>query len=227
MRTQPKISAPVATVFTDGGCIKNPGPGGWAAIIQSGGRVRELGGGEAETTNNRMEMLAVIRGLSSLQFSGEVLVVTDSRYVIDGASKWIRGWKKNGWRKSDGGEVLNRDLWEEIDGLTSSRRVLWEHIRGHTGHPQNERCDFIANSFARGQKPELYEGDGSWIAKKGILAEEKYEEPLYLSFIDGAIEEHRSWAECEARIRGVRGSKCKKVLSKSEHIETIAKWGDQ
>ncbi|TAL15959.1 ribonuclease HI [bacterium] len=213
-------------IFTDGGCIGNPGPGGWSAVIEREGRYGEFGGFEPATTNNRMEMKAAIEALKHVEEGGHCLVVTDSKYLVDGASKWLRGWKKKGWRKSDGEEVLNLDLWRELDGLISTRKVLWEHVRGHAGHPENERCDKIANSFARGDKPELKTGDGSWIFAGG-KEDAPYPSPLYLSCVDGAIEEHKSWVECEARIKGVRGSKCRKVKTRSEHIAAIADWEDK
>lgn len=230
------------TIFSDGGCIGNPGPGGWGAIVVREGAYEELGGADPATTNNRMEMTAAIKGLEHTRPGEMVRVVTDSRYVVDGASKWIWGWKKRGWVKSDGGPVLNRDLWERIDALSAERKVAWEHVRGHSGHPENERCDEIANSFARGETPLLKTGDGSWIAscakpparpggaKTGKTASpaggEKYSSPLYLSVVDGDVREHGSWTECEARIKGVKGSRCRKVLSREEHIAALAEWTD-
>ncbi len=228
-------------IFTDGGCIGNPGPGGWGAILLRGGIYEEFGGHEPDTTNNRMEMTAAIEGLKQLTDGEGVTLVTDSRYLIDGATKWIHGWKKRGWKKSDGDPVLNRDLWELVDHETSRVKVKWEHIRGHTGHPENERCDDIANSNARGNGVELKKGDGKWIfdgakvekkkspgkkkSKAPKVPDEPYEKPIYMSLVGGTIAEHASWGECEARIKGVKGSKCKKVKSRNEHIETIVSWG--
>lgn len=216
-------------VFSDGGCIGNPGPGGWAAIVFANQTYRELGGGEKHTTNNRMELIAAIRGIGAAP-PGPVKVVTDSRYLVDGASKWIYGWKKKGWVKSDGGEVLNRDLWEEIDRASFMRKITWEHVPGHSGHPENERCDQIANAFARGGTPELKTGDGSWIfngsAPEPDAPAGKYPKPLYLSIVDGDIREHASWPECEQRIKGRKGARCKKVVSRREHIAAIEAWKD-
>lgn len=234
------------TIFSDGGCIGNPGPGGWAAIVVRGGVYEELGGADPATTNNRMEMTGAIAGLEKVSPGEPVRVVTDSRYVVDGASKWIWGWKKRGWVKSDGQPVLNRDLWERIDELQRQRKVEWVHVRGHTGHPENERCDEIANGFARGETPELKSGDGSWIfggGKKPAGGKrktkeskpepestagdgERYPKPIYLSVVGGDVREHESWAECEARIKGVKGSRCRKVLSRAEHISALAEWTD-
>ncbi|PLX44043.1 MAG: ribonuclease HI [Deltaproteobacteria bacterium] len=213
-------------VFTDGGCIGNPGPGGWAAIVLRGEYYEEFGGSEPETTNNRMEMRAALEGLGLLAPGEAAVVITDSRYLIDGITKWIHGWKRKGWRKSDGAEVLNRDLWEALDKAAEGKPLEWRHIAGHSGHPENERCDKIANTFARGGEVELKKGDGSWIYSSMPVADEVYEKPLYLSEVKGDIREHKSWPECEARIKGVKGSRCKKVKTKGEHIATIAAWGD-
>ena len=219
------------TVFSDGGCIGNPGPGGYAAIVLADGVYREFAGGEPNTTNNRMEMRAAIVGLKNAPGRAPVRMVTDSRYLTDGASKWLKGWKARGWKKADGGEVLNRDLWEEIDSLMASRKVTWEHVAGHSGHPENERCDRIANGYARGEPPDLRQGDGSWIhGESGARGEAeggvRYDKPLYLSIVGGHIEEHGTWPACEARIKGVKGARCKKVSSKSEHLAALMAWKD-
>lgn len=218
-----------AVVFSDGGCIGNPGPGGWAAIVITGDLYEEFGGGEPATTNNRMELTGAIEGLKRTPRGSKVRVVTDSRYVTDGASKWLHGWKRRGWLKADGHPVLNRDLWELLDEAAGGRKVVWEHVDGHSGHPENERCDRIANGFARGVPPELKKGDGGWIFADGETStgeNVKYPKPLYLSVVEGAVEEHKSWAECEARIKGRKGAKCKKVSSRFEHIAAIKAWGD-
>ena len=136
------------TLFTDGACEGNPGPGGYAAILSPSGELGpdslEITGGEAQTTNNRMEMMAVIRGLEAIATPSNVLVVSDSQYVIKGITQWIHGWKKRGWRNASGQPVKNRDLWERLDSLCRIHRVQWEWVRGHEGHPGNERADFLA-----------------------------------------------------------------------------------
>lgn len=132
-------------VFADGACKGNPGRGGWGVLIKHGSESRELHGGVADTTNNRMEMMAVIEGLAALQPGSEVHVVTDSQYVQKGISEWIHGWKRRGWRTSDGGPVKNRDLWMRLDSEVGKHRVSWEWVRGHNGHPENERADELAN----------------------------------------------------------------------------------
>jgi ribonuclease HI len=131
-------------VFTDGACSGNPGPGGWAAILRMGGRERELSGGDPATTNNRMELLAVISGLEALKRACRVKLYTDSRYVLDGATKWIHGWKKNGWRTADKKPVKNIELWQRLDAARDGHQVEWIWVKGHDGHPENERADQLA-----------------------------------------------------------------------------------
>lgn len=131
-------------IYTDGACEGNPGPGGYAAIIDDGGGVREVSGGERQTTNNRMELRAVIEALKTLDEPSSVRIVSDSRYVVDGMKSWIQGWRRKGWRTSTGAPVKNRELWEELDALSNKHRVRWEWIRGHNGHPENERADTLA-----------------------------------------------------------------------------------
>ena len=135
-------------LFTDGACSGNPGPGGWGAVLRFNGVEKELCGGEKDTTNNRMELTAVIIGLSALKAPCEVHLVTDSKYVADGISKgWAEAWRKNGWRKSDKKPALNIDLWEELLDLLKTHKVTIEWVKGHAGHPENERCDKLAVEF--------------------------------------------------------------------------------
>jgi ribonuclease HI len=137
------------TLYTDGSCEGNPGPGGYAAIVDVGGKRRELSGADPKTTNNRMELSAVIAGLRSLDEPSMVKVVTDSQYVVKGMTEWIHAWRRKGWRSSSGSAVKNRDLWEELDALARKHRVRWEWIRGHNGHPENERADALAREAIR------------------------------------------------------------------------------
>jgi len=133
------------TLFTDGACSGNPGPGGWGAILSYEGRERELSGGEAATTNNRMELMAVIAGLEALKEPCEVTVVTDSQYVYNGMTKgWALGWRARGWHKADRSPALNPDLWERLLELAERHELRFEWVRGHNGHPENERCDRLA-----------------------------------------------------------------------------------
>ncbi|SFR32013.1 ribonuclease HI [Litoreibacter janthinus] len=143
--------------YTDGACSGNPGPGGWGAILiaRDGEAVvkeRELKGGEANTTNNRMEMLAAINALEALARSSKLTIVTDSAYVKDGITKWIHGWKAKGWKKK-GGEIKNLDLWKRLDEAQARHDVKWEWVKGHAGHPENERADELARAGMAPYKP--------------------------------------------------------------------------
>lgn len=132
-------------LFSDGACRGNPGPGGWGVVLRAGEREREFWGGEARTTNNRMELQAVISGLQALRRGCEVHIVTDSQYVMKGVTEWMAGWKRRGWRTASKAPVKNRDLWEQLDRELARHRVTWEWTRGHSGHPDNERADTLAN----------------------------------------------------------------------------------
>lgn len=132
-------------LFTDGACSGNPGPGGWGAILRLGTNEKRMSGGEKDTTNNRMELTAVIAGLSALKRACEVNVISDSKYVCDSVSKgWVYSWKKKNWKKSDGKPALNSDLWEELLSLLKTHKVTFTWIKGHAGHPENELCDKMA-----------------------------------------------------------------------------------
>ena len=136
---------PEVELFTDGACSGNPGPGGWAAILKSGAHEKELCGGAYATTNNRMELTAVIEGLKALKTKADVMIHTDSRYVLDGADKWLKGWKARGWKTADKKPVKNADLWMKLDALAREHKVEWHWVKGHAGHPENERADALAN----------------------------------------------------------------------------------
>ena len=131
-------------IWCDGSCSPNPGAGGWGAIVERDGVREELSGGAPECTNNIMEMTAAIEALRSTPEGAAVVVTTDSQYVKNGITRWIHAWKRKGWRKADGGAVLNQPLWRELDTLATARRVEWAWIKGHSGHPENERCDELA-----------------------------------------------------------------------------------
>ncbi len=148
----------IQSIYTDGACIGNPGPGGWGVVVYfSDGSVHEIGDAAAKTTNNKMEMQAAIAALSFLKASGytePITLYTDSEYLINCVTKWIKTWKRKGWKKADGNPVLNQDLLEQLEQL-NSRQVRWQHVRGHTGNEGNERCDAIARAFAGGKNPSL------------------------------------------------------------------------
>ncbi|MEL6196443.1 MAG: ribonuclease HI [Pseudomonadota bacterium] len=143
--------------YTDGACSGNPGPGGWGAVLEAvrGGDViktRELAGGEAETTNNRMELMAAIMALEALERPSEITVVTDSSYLKDGITGWIHGWKRNGWKTAAKKPVKNVELWQRLDEAQARHRVAWAWVKGHAGHPQNERADSLARAEIKALK---------------------------------------------------------------------------
>lgn len=136
----------VVEIYTDGACRGNPGPGGWAATLEYNGRLRELSGAEAQTTNNRMELIAVIRALEALSRPVRACVHTDSQYVRQGITEWMKAWKARDWRTADRKPVKNRDLWEQLDALATGHDIEWRWVRGHSGVPGNERVDRLANA---------------------------------------------------------------------------------
>ena len=134
------------SIYTDGACQGNPGPGGWGAILRFGGVEKELSGYEQQTTNNRMEMMAAIKALESLKRPVETHLYTDSQYLRNGMTKWIDNWKARGWKTADRKPVKNEDLWRRLDELSQQQHVQWHWVRGHDGHPENERADFLARN---------------------------------------------------------------------------------
>ncbi len=223
-------------IFTDGASKGNPGPGGWGSIVRIDGKVEELGGGEKNTTNNRMELLATIEALKFVKNSkGEIILNTDSNYVINGITGWVYGWQKNNWMTKDKKEVLNRDLWEELINASFGKKIDWNYVGGHIGIEGNERCDEIATTFAAGIKPELFSGD---FKKYGInilntkgtkeKVEKKSKNNLpaysYVSLVGGVFHADKTWAECEKRVKGTKGAKYKKVFSLEEEKATKEEW---
>jgi ribonuclease HI len=140
-------------IYSDGACSGNPGPGGWGAVLISGNHRKEISGGEARTTNNRMELLAAISALEALKRRSDVELYTDSAYVRNGITSWIHGWKKNGWRTADKKPVKNAELWQELDALRDKHHVAWNWLKGHAGHPENERADELARLAMAPFKP--------------------------------------------------------------------------
>lgn len=236
-----KSSDPVI-VFTDGACSGNPGPGGWAAILVSPlGKVKEIGGREERTTNNRMEMTGALEALRTLSgfktlSTREVRLYTDSTYLIRGITKWIFGWEKNGWKTAEGKDVTNRDLWERLAAVLREKKfeVEWLYVPGHKGIPGNERCDEIAVAFSKGESPELYAGPrASYAVDVGRLPKpspipdpnRKKMPPVYLSVVNGKLHRDGDWKSCEARVRGVPGARYKKVESPEEMESVLESWG--
>lgn len=132
-------------LYTDGACRGNPGPGGWGVLLRYSDQERELYGYQAEATNNQMELMAAIRGLEALKQPCEVILTTDSKYVLQGMTEWLAGWKRKGWRSASGQPVKNQDLWQRLDTAAQLHKIQWVWVRGHTGHPDNERVDGLAN----------------------------------------------------------------------------------
>ena len=139
---------PHVEIATDGACKGNPGPGGWGAVIRSGAREKDISGGENPTTNNRMELMAAIKALEALKKPCRVTLSTDSKYVMDGLTKWIHGWRKNGWKTADRKPVKNADLWQELVTASAPHQIEWQWVKGHNGHPDNERADKLASDAA-------------------------------------------------------------------------------
>ncbi|MEN9649208.1 MAG: hypothetical protein RL094_175 [Candidatus Parcubacteria bacterium] len=233
------------TIFTDGASRGNPGPGGWAAVTvfpDAHGvmHVDELGGREALTTNNRMEMMAALKSLQ--HFDGfyenfkEVTftIFTDSSYLLNGATKWVFGWVKNNW-KTGKEEVKNRDIWEGILKAMEGKHITWKLLKGHSGVPGNERCDVISTEFADEKDVELYKGTlsaygikyvmntsvlpVSQTKKKSSSSEKAYS---YVSLVDGNIETHTNWGDCEKRVKGASKARFKKSFSKEDEAAIIA-----
>lgn len=234
-------------VFTDGAAKGNPGPGGWGAIVVTpAGAVTELGARAASTTtNNRMELTAVIMALSELRaVPGRVAIYTDSTYVIQGIRAWIFGWRKRGWKTSTGATVLNRDLWEQLDALVAGRAkgdIEWHYVKGHAGIPGNERVDAIADGLARGEAIALYRGPllryehavldlpsdtGVPVrtSPPGGSSRSKGAPYSYLSLVDGQLARHATWAECERRVKGRAGARFKKAMSEVDEAAILHDW---
>ncbi len=228
-------------IFCDGSSSGNPGPGGWGAIFCDGSKVKELGGGEKKTTNNRMEILASINAISLLKKGEEADVFTDSQYLINGITKWVWGWMKKNWKISGGkGDVANRDLWEKLAGVCEGKNLKWHYVSGHTGVPGNERCDEIAVSFSLHKKIELF--DGTLKNYKVDLEISKMDPDLrrddrkkkgkigqaysYLSLVNGVLKIDKTWKECENRVKGIKGGvKYKKSVSAEDERAIIKEWG--
>ncbi|HEY9786808.1 MAG TPA: ribonuclease HI [Candidatus Obscuribacterales bacterium] len=261
-----KIAPSSIVIFTDGACTGNPGPGGWGSIVAlPDGTVRELGGSAPSTTNNRMEIAAAIRALSTLEPPEPcpIVLFTDSTYLIRGITQWIWGWRARGWKNAEGKDVANKELWEELLRQVTRLKpstIEWKYVRGHAGNPGNERCDEIAVSFATGKREALYVGsrDGYFVdldvlpdeaplpemkgsaannggkggattgsgAKGGGTGSGAKGGPVtYLSYHNGVVMRHKTWGECERRVKGQSNAKFKKAKSPQEEKEILRGWG--
>lgn len=227
-------------IYTDGASSGNPGPGGYAAVVAESGRVIEIGGGEDNTTNNRMEMRAVNAALEKTAAGTSATIYTDSSYVINGITKWVFGWKKNNWQTKDKKEVLNRDLWEAMHDLVSARKIKFVRVRGHAGFAVNNRVDKIAVAFSKKTDVTLFDGPAdkyftkvaapttaeleSASEKKSSDDRKKQKAFSYLSMLDGVVQKHATWTECEARVKGKANARFRKSVSAEDEVAIIASW---
>lgn len=230
--------------FTDGSSLGNPGPGGWGALLAFPklDELIELGGTKLTTTNNEMELTAIVSALSyAINSSSHLHIYTDSQYAINGATKWMYGWALNGWKTKAGEDIKNKELFQTLYSLIGDRgkdTISWHHVRGHVGVPGNERVDDIARLLAEGTNVKLYRGTISNYRDKDILKIPSIEDQQnaakakkksgkaykYLALIEGNLEEFDTWAQCEARTTG-RKSKFKKALSPEHKEEILKEWG--
>ena len=146
LQTLPQDASPCVDIYTDGACSGNPGPGGWGAVVRYLSFETDMSGGEAQTTNNRMEMMAAVKSLKALPLRCKVTIHTDSMYLKDGVTKWMTNWKRNGWLTASKAPVKNQDIWEELDTLLTQQDITWKWVKGHAGHPENERADGLARN---------------------------------------------------------------------------------
>lgn len=229
-------------IFTDGASLGNPGPGGYGAVIvfQALDEIIELGGSKGSTTNNEMEMTAALAALSYIAHNNTpVHIYTDSAYLINGITKWIYGWEKNGWKTKTGEDVSHERIWKDLIQAVRARGtsgiVSWHKVAGHSGMPGNERADVIATDFGKGQFPELFRGrlseyhtdvlhfeyNEEAAEKKSRTKAEAYS---YLSMIDGVAMRHKTWKQCEARVKG-KSAKFKKAISHEDELAILIDWG--
>lgn len=251
--TEKKINDTSLAIYSDGACSGNPGPGGFGAIVLLPGRhVVELGGGEASTTNNQMELTGVIRGLQLIasEFSAgpsvynKIFIFTDSVYVIRGITQWIFGWMRSGWKNQQGELIANRDHWQDLFKVVSELKVKkitldWNFVRGHVGVHGNERCDQIAVAFSKGQYVDLYSGGVANYRfdimefpsteplpeMKSRTAPDPNKKSWYVVLNGTQKLVFTTWKECEAAVKGRSGVKFKKVSSESEEKTVLLQWG--
>lgn len=230
-------------IFTDGASRGNPGPGGWGAIVVAEREVFELGGGEKNTTNNRMELEASIQALDFVSKklkskTSSTTIHTDSSYVLKGATIWIKGWQKNKWKTKQKQDVLNKDLWVKFLKVSKSLKLGWKLLPGHSGIAANERCDIIATSYAEGSGVSLYKGPLSGYGvdtmnlfqtktKPKKSSGSKAKPYSYVSMVGGTVKTHATWVECEKRVKGVSGALFKKSYSKDDEQSLVKQWKSQ
>ncbi len=229
------------TIFTDGASKGNPGRGGYSAVISNGETVIELGGHSPRTTNNEMELKAVVEALKVASHKDtQVAIYTDSKYVVEGSKGWVFGWLKNGWKTKTDSDVLNKELWQALVPLLQKHDIIWHKVPGHVGIAGNERADTIASAFAEKGTCELYAGP---LSKYSIdIADTTYDESKaqarsdarkrsaqkaysYVSMVDGVVQTHQTWTECESRVKGKKAARFKKSLDAKNEKEIVKEFG--
>lgn len=226
------------TIFTDGAAKGNPGPGGYGAVVSLGDTVIEIGKSKLLTTNNEMELRAVVEALKQVPAGAkEVAVYTDSKYVVEGATGWTFGWVKNGWKTKTGSDVLHKELWQELIELLKKVTVEWHKVPGHVGIIGNERADTIASDLGEGKSVDLYNGERAGyeyeienveydkqkeIERRAARQRQSTKAYSYISKVDGVVKTHQTWKECEDRVKGQSGVRFKKAISAAEEKEIIA-----
>jgi ribonuclease HI len=225
-------------IVSDGACMKNPGPGGWGMILATpSDHVIEFGGYEAESTNNRMELMGFYRGLQEVyrrakeEPGNKILhAISDSKYVLDGAAKYVKNWERNGWKTSTGDAVKNQEMWEKVaKGLGMFKdigfKIEYELVKGHSGNDANERVDQIAVKYSRSEEHQLNLYDGP-LSKYPIQIQTGAPFALtYLALVDGKLQRHSTWDACKAAVEGKAGAKYKKVTNRLQEKETLETWG--
>jgi ribonuclease HI len=228
-------------IFTDGAAKGNPGRGGFGVVISEDGKITEKGGFKEHTTNNEMELKAVVEALKAVAPKKvPVHIYTDSKYVVEGAKGWVFGWAKNGWVTMAKTDVLNKDLWQELLPLLGKVEIEWHKVPGHVGIIGNERADTIASTFADKGTCALYTGpladygrdlhDTSYDESKAqdrsdARKRQNQKAYSYISAVDGVVQIHQTWAECEARVKGKKGARFKKSLDKVNEGEIVREFG--
>lgn len=225
------------TIFTDGAAKGNPGPGGYGAVVVLGDTVQELGEAKTLTTNNEMELRAVVAALSVVPDDVTAEIYTDSKYVVEGATGWVFGWLRNGWKTKTGGDVLHKDVWQSLHAELQRVNVEWHKVPGHVGIIGNERADTIASDLGAGKSIDLYSGPRTGyeyeienVSYDKAKAEERsaarkrqaQKAYSYVSLVDGVVQTHATWKECEARVKGKKGVRFKKSLSAADEKDIIA-----
>jgi len=229
-----------SVIFTDGASKGNPGRGGFGVVVVWDGQVTELGGREDNVSNNNMELRGAIEALKFARKKSlaDLLIYSDSKYVINGITAWIFAWKRNGWKTKAGEPVANIDLWKDLSELALGLKIKWEYTGGHVGIVGNERVDAIASDFAEGKKVELYSGpletygkdilnitkdETAHEAKSAARSKSKLRAYSYVSEVDGVVKTHKTWSECEDRVKG-KNARYKKAISSEDEINIIEKF---